>query len=147
AGLDAMHRAGVRGMRLNLFGLPTPGLGQPGWQALLAKVNQLDWHVEVHTPALCLQEALAPLLAVGCSVVVDHCGRPDPAQSGRDPGIRYLLDQGASGRVWLKRSAPYRIWPAPGRAPQGRQSTLQLLDACIPARLLWGSDWPHTENR
>lgn len=147
AGLDAMHRAGVRGMRLNLFGLPTPGLGQPSWQALLAKVNQLDWHVEVHTPALRLQEALAPLLAAGCRVVVDHFGRPDPALGVRDPGFRYLLDQAASGRVWVKLSAPYRIWPAPDRAPQGRQATLQLLDACTPARLLWGSDWPHTENR
>ncbi|WP_431603417.1 amidohydrolase family protein [Bordetella petrii] len=145
--LTAMHRAGVRGIRLNLFGLPTPGLDQPAWQALLHQVNQLGWHVEVHTPAQRLRDALAPLLAAGCRVVVDHFGRPDPALGVRDPGFRYLLEQAASGLVWVKLSAPYRIWPAAEGASQGRQAALQLLDAFSAARLLWGSDWPHTENR
>ena len=30
----------------------------------------------------------------------------------RDPGFGYLLQQAGSGRVWVKLSAPYRIWQA-----------------------------------
>src|SRR5260370_35160782 len=51
-----------------------------------------------------------------------------------------------SGRVWVKRSAPYRIWQAADCAASGRQATAQLLQAFTAGRLLWGSDWPHTQH-
>ncbi|MCA3865811.1 MAG: amidohydrolase family protein, partial [Burkholderia sp.] len=46
--LDALHRAGVVGMRLNLVGLPIPDFGEPAWRALFARINALGWHVEIH---------------------------------------------------------------------------------------------------
>jgi predicted TIM-barrel fold metal-dependent hydrolase len=147
AALQTLADAGVVGIRLNLIGLPAPELHAPAWQALLARVNALGWHVEVHLQALRLQDVMPTLLAAGCRVVVDHFGRPDPALGVSDPGFQYLLQQADSGRVWVKLSAPYRNWQAPACAASGWLATQQLLLAFTPERLMWGSDWPHTEHR
>lgn len=147
SGLLALAEAGVVGIRLNLIGLDLPSLDAPAWQALLERVNALGWHVEIHLQAARLHGALPALLAAGCRVVVDHFGRPDPALGVSDPGFQYLLRQADSGRVWVKLSAPYRNWAAPACAASGRLAARQLLDAYTPERLMWGSDWPHTEHR
>ncbi len=145
--LQALADAGVVGIRLNLFGLDTPDLRTPAWQALLARVNALGWHVEVHLQAARLDGVLPALLAAGCRIVVDHFGRPEPALGVSDAGFQYLLRQADSGRIWVKLAAPYRNWAAQACAASGRLATQQLLDAYTPERLMWGSDWPHTEHR
>jgi predicted TIM-barrel fold metal-dependent hydrolase len=145
--LTEMAAAGVVGIRLNLVGQPTPALRGRPWQGLLERVAALGWHVEVHLPAARLPEAMPGLLAAGCAIVVDHFGRPDPALGIADPGFAYLLRQADCGRVWVKLSGAYRNWPADEAADAGRAATRQLLRAYTPARLMWGSDWPHTEHR
>ncbi|MFD4839314.1 amidohydrolase family protein [Achromobacter sp. NPDC058515] len=145
--LQALARAGVVGIRLNLIGLELPALEAPAWQALLSRVNALGWHVEIHLQAARLRGVMPVLLAAGCRVVVDHFGRPDAALGVSDPGFQYLLRQADSGRVWVKLSAPYRNWAAPACAASDRLAAQQLLDAYTPERLMWGSDWPHTEHR
>ncbi len=145
--LQDLAGAGVVGIRLNLVGLDAPALQTPAWQALLARVNALGWHVEVHLQAARLDGVMPALLAAGCRVVVDHFGRPDPALGVSDAGFQYLLRQADSGRVWVKLAAPYRNWAAAACAASGRLATQQLLDAYTPERLMWGSDWPHTEHR
>lgn len=147
AALGGLAAAGVVGIRLNLIGLALPDLAAPAWRQLLERVNALGWHVEVHVQAARLADILPALLQAGCRVVVDHFGRPDPALGVADPGFQYLLRQAAGGQVWIKLSAPYRNWNGPACAASGREAARQLLDACGPERLMWGSDWPHTEHR
>jgi predicted TIM-barrel fold metal-dependent hydrolase len=144
--LQDMARAGVVGIRLNLMGQATPALQAVPWRDLLERVAALGWHVEVHLPAGRLPEIMPPLLAAGCPIVVDHFGRPDPALGIADPGFAYLLRQADSGRVWVKLSGAYRNWPADQAADAGRAAARQLLRAYTAARLMWGSDWPHTEH-
>ncbi|EHK64539.1 amidohydrolase family protein [Achromobacter arsenitoxydans] len=147
AGLRLLADAGVVGIRLNLIGLDLPLLQTLAWRTLLERVNALGWHVEVHLQAARLEGLMPALLAAGCRVVVDHFGRPDPALGVSDPAFQYLLRQAGSGQVWVKLSAPYRNWSAPACAASGRLAAQQLLDAYTPERLMWGSDWPHTEHR
>lgn len=142
--LPALHAAGIVGIRLNLIGLPAPDFTAGHWPELLQAVRQLDWHVEVHAPSLALAAILAPLLDHGCRVVVDHFGRPAPAQGLADPGLRHLLALADTGQVWVKLSAPYRLWPS---APAALPCAQALLSAFGEQRLVWGSDWPHTEHR
>jgi predicted TIM-barrel fold metal-dependent hydrolase len=88
---------------------------------------------------------MPPLLEAGVPVVVDHFGRPDPRLGIDDPGFRYLLDTAATGRVWVKLSGAYRN----GAGNPGEHTALaaaeRLRVAFGPQRLLWGSDWPHTQ--
>jgi len=147
AALREMDRVGIVGMRLNLFGRDVPDFASAGWPVMLSAISDLGWHVEVHQRASALMHVLPPLLAAGCRVVVDHFGRPDPRQSVDDPGFAYLLTQAASGQVWVKLSAAYRNWQDDDAAAQSAHAARLLLAAFGADRLVWGSDWPHTEHR
>ncbi|CAB3746604.1 amidohydrolase family protein [Paraburkholderia solisilvae] len=152
AELDALAQAGVVGIRLNLVGLPIPDLSRPAWRNLLSHVNALGWHVQVHRAAADLPAIIGPLLEHRCTVVVDHFGRPSPDAGERDPGFRYLLSVASTGRVWVKLSGAYRSVPADSvhdadGAELGARLAAPLIAAFTPARLVWGSDWPHTEHR
>jgi predicted TIM-barrel fold metal-dependent hydrolase len=99
------------------------------------------WHLQVHLKLGAGGAATLARLAdqSAVPVVVDHFGRPEPGA----PLPRLLLDLVAGGRVWVKLSAAYRI----GTAPQ-HPELAPLVDALVaanPDRLVWGSDWPHTE--
>jgi predicted TIM-barrel fold metal-dependent hydrolase len=145
--LARLDRTGVVGIRLNLIGLPVPQLSAPHWQRLLARVNALGWHVEVHREAVDLQAVIGPLLEQGCTVVVDHFGRPDPRTGANDPGFKYLLSMAATGRVWVKLSAAYRSAPGDNGTALGTVLASRLFDAYTSERLVWGSDWPHTQHQ
>ena len=145
--LALLDRTGVVGIRLNLIGLKLPQLTAPDWQRLFARVNALGWHVEVHREAVDLHAVVGPLLEQGCTVVVDHFGRPDPHTAAGDPGFKYLLSVGATGRVWVKLSAAYRSAVDDDGTALGMSLASQILDAYTPDRLVWGSDWPHTQHQ
>ena len=145
--LALLDSTGVVGIRLNLIGLPVPQLSAPEWQRLLARVNALGWHVEVHREAVDLHAVIGPLLEQGCTVVIDHFGRPNPHTGANDPGFGYLLSVAATGRVWIKLSAAYRSASGDDGTALGTALTSQLLDAYTPERLVWGSDWPHTQHQ
>ena len=51
------------------------------------------------------------VLASGVNLVLDHFTLPDPKLGIADPGFAALLKLGASRRLWVKISAPYRNGP------------------------------------
>ncbi|HEX7685880.1 MAG TPA: amidohydrolase family protein [Trinickia sp.] len=151
--LDALARAGIVGIRLNLFSLPDPDYTSAAWQATLAKIASLGWQIEVHCEAQRLPHVVGPLLAHGdgaIDVVVDHFGRPQPALGVDDPGFRYLLSLGETRRVWVKVSGAYRnARKGAGSDANGSETAraaMPLLQSAFGLdRLIWGSDWPHTQ--
>jgi predicted TIM-barrel fold metal-dependent hydrolase len=46
----------------------------------------------------------------------------------------------------VKLSGGYRNWPGGDAEGQGRKCAALLLKHFGPERLMWGSDWPHTQN-
>jgi predicted TIM-barrel fold metal-dependent hydrolase len=145
--LESLADAGVVGMRLNLLGLPLPDLRSGDWPRLLARANSLRWHVEVHRDASDLPMVVGELLAQRCTVVVDHFGRPNAEAGASDPGFRYLLSTANTGRVWVKLSGAYRSTRGNSGLGLGTELAGALLDAFGSERLVWGSDWPHTQHQ
>ena len=145
--LHAMAEAGVCGIRLNLVGLPLPDFSRPEWPLLFARVQALGWHVELHRESRDLARAAQPVLDAGCALVVDHFGRPSSATADADEGFAWLLGAAGCRRLWVKLSAAYRNWPASAGTTAARAAAQALLKAFGPARLVWGSDWPHTQHR
>jgi predicted TIM-barrel fold metal-dependent hydrolase len=94
-----------------------------------------------------LHALVGPLLEQRCTVVVDHFGRPDPSSAANDPGFKYLLSVAATGRVWVKLSAAYRSASGDDGTALGTSLAGRLLEAYTAERLVWGSDWPHTQHR
>ncbi|SDA46618.1 Predicted metal-dependent hydrolase, TIM-barrel fold [Pseudomonas sp. NFACC15-1] len=147
AELEDMARSGVVGVRLNLMGKALPDFRDIAWSGLLGHIAELDWHVELHANLVDLPGLMAQLLPLGIKLVVDHFGRPD-ARSGLDqPGFAQLMALGQGGQVWMKVSGIYRLGATAPRNLEFARASLALLERSFgPERLVWGSDWPHTQH-
>jgi predicted TIM-barrel fold metal-dependent hydrolase len=141
--LHALDRAGVVGIRLNLVGRPLPDLDVIAWRDFLTRIAALGWQVELQRQAADLPALVCRLCDHDLTVVLDHFALPDPVHGAADPAFAEVLKLGASGRVWVKLSGPYR------NGPHGRAFACaaypRLRDAFGLDRLMWGSDWPHTQ--
>lgn len=146
ASADAMAElaaAGVVGVRLNLLGKDDPDLMAEPWRTHLKRIADAGWQVELQCEAGRLPGLLPPLLACGATIVVDHFGRPDPWLGGDDPGFHSLLGAAVFPQVWVKLSGAYRLGANGERL--ARRAASELGEAFGPGRLVWGSDWPHTQ--
>ncbi|MFD2185018.1 amidohydrolase family protein [Rhodoplanes azumiensis] len=139
--LDAYAARGIVGIRLNLLGKDVSTVLTPDWMALLTRVAARGWQIEIQTEGRAVRPLLDAIVPLGAPVVIDHFGRPDPKLGVDDPGFRRLLAAGPDGSLFVKISGSYRCGGAVV-APYARA----LVDALGPGRLLWGSDWPHTEH-
>lgn len=150
--LDILARSGIVGIRINLFALPDPEFANEAWRVTLSKIAALGWQIEVHCEAERLSNVVGSLLSRTehtVDIVVDHFGRPRPELGIDDPGFRYLLTLGRTRRVWVKVSGSYRNG-IPAHARSGEQTALAAMPLLESAfgldRLVWGSDWPHTQH-
>jgi len=147
AQLQEMHSAGVRGVRVNL---ETGGVSDPAragemlrWAA--ARIAPLGWHVQTYTTLHVIAPLEQVIAALPTPLVVDHFGRAEAARGIAQPGFGVLLRLVASGKAYVKLSAPHRISADPDDA-----ATAELARALItanPERMLWGTDWPHPGGR
>jgi predicted TIM-barrel fold metal-dependent hydrolase len=147
AELQHMAAQGVVGIRLNLMGKPLPDFSQPAWTRLLDDVAALGWHVELHRGVEDIPALIHGLLPFGCKIVVDHFGRPDATKGVEDPAFQAFMACGASGLVWVKVSGIYRLGGTSEQNAEFARAALPLLIKGFGlSRLVWGSDWPHTQH-
>jgi predicted TIM-barrel fold metal-dependent hydrolase len=140
AELRDLHRAGVRGIRVNLH---SRGSGRPigDLPAAVERVAPLGWHVQVFARAETLLDAAATIAGTPVPVVIDHLGLlPGPGRA-LDGMCELLQEQ----HVWIKLSAPERATDDPD-GPEAAAVARALL-AAAPDRTVWASDWPHTDGR
>jgi 2-pyrone-4,6-dicarboxylate lactonase len=141
--LHAMHDRGVRALRLDLFlrsSLPTSEL-IAYIERSVRRTQALGWHVQFYTPGWVVRDLLPFLSYLEADFVIDHMGYMLESDGLTRADFDRLLTVIASGRGWLKLSAPYRL------AKDGKYARLQPLVAAVmdaaPRRVIWGSDWPH----
>lgn len=138
--LERMDQAGVVGIRFNMIGRDVAELSRPDVRALLRRVDQLGWQVEVQARGADVPIVLDAMGMFRGPLIFDHFGLPDPNLGVRDPGFRALLAEGANGRTYVKTSAGYR-----SRGFDVASCAGALLAVLGPRRLVWGSDWPFTQ--
>jgi 2-pyrone-4,6-dicarboxylate lactonase len=140
--LDALHTAGVRGVRANL--LNRGGISLADAVALAPRLASRGWHLQLQIDVSTF-DAFDVLEDLPSPLVIDHLGYMAAGKGPAHPGFRRLTALVQAGQVYVKLSAPYRLvdWRRDG---YGAVSALAraLVDA-NPARILWGSDWPHTD--
>ena len=137
---DEMGRLGVVGLRFPIRGLPSPNWGD--YRETFAEAKRRGWHLHLYVESDRLQDILPVFLESGANIVVPHMGLFDPKLGPKgDSGFRLLLESAKSNRLYLMLNSPYRT-----SVEGAREAAPILLDAFGPERLLWGSDWPHTNT-
>jgi predicted TIM-barrel fold metal-dependent hydrolase len=145
--LNDMARIGVVGVRLNLMGKVLPDFRDAAWKDFFGHIAELDWHVELHRHVEDLPKLIRQLMPFGIKLVIDHFGRPDARLSVDQPGFREMLELGISGQVWMKVSGIYRLEGTDQQNLKFARIALPLLlQGFGVRRLVWGSDWPHTQH-
>lgn len=142
--IDALHAAGVRGVRVNVVDVQK-GKGElpvARLRELAGRIAPRGWHLELlahvdQYPALDRELADFPV-----DLVFGHLGYMRTDRGMAAPGFQALVRLLEMGRAWVKLTGPYRIsasaMPHKDVIPYARE----LLRAA-PHRVVWGSDWPH----
>jgi predicted TIM-barrel fold metal-dependent hydrolase len=147
ADLDAMGKAGVRGIRLNLAtgGTNDPAVARQRFQAALPRMASRNWHVQIFTNLGVISGIKEQVLASPVPVVFDHFGGAKAAQGPTQPGFADLVELVRSGKAYVKISGAYR---ASTLAPDYADAAplAKVLIAANAERIVWGTDWPHPDS-
>jgi len=140
--LDDLHKAGVRGLRVNIATGGTASVEQMRVDiAAAAKLSARNgWHVQIFVPSTVLAPLAPTLRALPVDTVIDHFGLLAPRETGE--ALDTLVALLESGKIWVKISGAYRIAKDP--ADPRIDPLARRLVAANPERAVWGSDWPHT---
>lgn len=141
--LYALHRHGVRALRLDLFlraSLPITQIAAYIRHSI-QRVAPLGWHVQFYTPGYVVRDLIPYLADFETDYVIDHMGYMLESDGLDRADFDRLVAAMQRGRGWMKLSGPYRV------ARDGNFARLAPLAAAIvdalPERTIWGSDWPH----
>ncbi len=151
AELQALHAAGVRGVRFNFVKRLVDFTPKDELMEIASRVAELGWHVVIYFEAQDLAELWDFFSGLPTIVVVDHMGRPDVRAPIEGPDFqRFLRFMHEHPNVWSKVSCPERLSVTGPPALRGEQSAYRDVvpfARCVvdtfPERVLWGTDWPH----
>ena len=143
AKLDAQ---GVRGIRLNLETRENryPKTAAAALDEMVKRIRPLGWHIQIYAALPVIAALTDPIAALPVDVVIDHFGLAQAKDGVDQPGFAALLDLVRARRAYVKLSAPYRVSQTPGYADVA--PIARALITAGPDRMLWASDWPHTDR-
>lgn len=147
ADLQALDRGWMRGLRLNLesTGSSSPQAVREGLSYWADRVAPLGWHLQVYASLDALAASASVLGSLPVPVVLDHFAMIPAGLSLDDARVRAVFDLVAGGAAYVKLSGTYRIEPPEGAA-QATKALARAFIACNPERMVWASDWPHTNR-
>ncbi len=149
--LQAMHAAGVRGVRFNFVKRLVDFTPKDELMEIAARIAPLGWHVVIYFEAVDLPELWDFFTTLPTTVVVDHMGRPDVSLPVDGPQfelfVKFMRDY---PNVWSKLSCPERLSLSGPPALKGERNAYRdvvpfarRIVESFPDRVLWGTDWPH----
>jgi predicted TIM-barrel fold metal-dependent hydrolase len=145
--LDEMHRAGVRGVRINLgtAGVTDATVARQRFRAAVQRVRDRPWHIQMFTQLSVIDAISDELAASPVPVVFDHFAQAQGAAGVQQPGFSTLLKLVSAGKAYVKVSGPYM---ASTREPDypDMGPIAQALMAANAKRILWGTNWPHANS-
>jgi len=143
AELEALDKAGVRGVRFNFLKRLVDFTPREVLARVADKVRPLGWHVVIYFEAPDLEELEPFFTSLPTDVVVDHMGRPDVRLGIDHPQFQRFLNFMADNQnVWSKVSCPERLSLA-GPPYDDVVPYARAIVERFPDRVLWGTDWPH----
>ena len=147
AALDKLHEAGFRGARFHLMD-DRPG-SQEFLDAHIPVLMKRNWILDLHVDPKDLLHHEGYIRALPTVTIIDHMGRCRGADGIGQPGFQLLLDLLKSDKIWVKICSLNKV----SKMHRGEVQGLPYMDmvplakaviAAAPDRVLWGTDWPHS---
>jgi 2-pyrone-4,6-dicarboxylate lactonase len=149
--LERLKEGGVRGVRFNLLDRPKGNVDLDVFDRAAERAAELGWSVDLHIDPKNLLAHEQRLRGLPTSVVIDHMARVNPANGLTQPGFQLLLDLLRDKKFWVKVTGADKLCNTSIHSYYG----LPFIDvipfaraviAVAPERVLWGTDWPHSNN-
>lgn len=146
--LRRLHSAGVRGIRVNLesASVRNPAAIGNALSTWARKIADLGWHIQLYAAAELIAAAAEQIAQLPVTTVLDHFAMIPADVHQDDPRLRAMLALLRGGSTYVKLSAPYRISATPLENADRIAAIAKWLYAANPERILWGTDWPHTNR-
>jgi predicted TIM-barrel fold metal-dependent hydrolase len=141
--LARLGDSGARGVRLNLADPGGMPVGLDEVPNLAYRLAEHGWHLEFLFNPAELDDLTDLMLALPVPVSIGHFGYVEAGVGTDSPAFQTLLRLIATGRVWIKLSAPYRLGDGDVGPWNAVVPLAQALIAANPERCLWATDWPH----
>ncbi len=148
ATLVLLHARGVRGLRVNVesAGIRDAGAVANALSRWAERLAPLGWHLQIYASLDTVAGAAAHLFELAVPVVLDHFAMLPASTPHDDARALAVLSLLRADKAYLKLSAPYRLdaagMPANSQVDRWAAAFVQA----APHRVLWGSDWPHTNR-
>jgi predicted TIM-barrel fold metal-dependent hydrolase len=140
AELAALKAQGIIGVALN------PALLGVGYYedtaSLVERLADLDLILQLQVEKDQLLAFLNLIEGSRVRLLIDHCGRPDPAAGLTQPGFQALLALGRARRAIIKLSGVAKFSGLPHPHEDAWPFVCALADAFTLDGCVWGSDWP-----
>jgi len=149
--LQRLHGGGVRGVRFNLLDRPRGNVKLDVLDRCVEHIVEFAWSVDLHIDAKNLLEQERRIRSMPIPVVIDHIARVKPAEGLDQPAFQLLLDLLKAKHVWVKVSGADKICNTKVHSYFGLPFVevipfARAVIAAAPDRIIWGTDWPHSNN-
>ncbi|PKX91212.1 uncharacterized protein P174DRAFT_463342 [Aspergillus novofumigatus IBT 16806] len=167
--LDEYHAAGVRSVRLDfnrhkaMDNVDVQAQLIDATSKRLAEWGSHRWSIQIQQPHLEFWSHLREVVhRSSVPIVVDHFAlvagssyrandhstniqNESYLSEAERVGLETLCETLRNGKLWMKLSAPYRCSNLAPEYNDLRWITRRFVQ-CNPRRMVWGSDWPHTQR-
>ena len=149
--LRRLHESGIRGVRFNLLDRPRGNVRLDVLDGCIENIAQLGWSVDLHIDMTNLLAQEKRIRSMPIPVVIDHIARVKPSAGSGQPGFQLLLELLKLRHVWVKVSGADKICNTEVHGYFGLPFIevipyARAVIAAAPDRIIWGSDWPHSNN-
>jgi len=138
--LEDLAAQGIVGIAFNyaLLGLDFYSAAGP----LVEKLVQTGMYLQVQVTGDQMHALEPRLRGCGANLLVDHCGRPQPADRASDTGFDAVLKLAECGRASVKLSGFVKFTHTDFPFTDTHPHIRELLAAYGPKNCVWASDWP-----
>lgn len=147
--LKGLHEGGIRGVRFNLLDRSAGNIKLMVFDRVIERLVEFGWSVDLHIDPKNLVEQERRIRALPVPVVFDHLARINPADGLGQEAFQLLLDFLKDERFWVKLTGADKISRTDSRSDKGLFYTdvvpfARALIEAAPDRVIWGTDWPHS---
>ena len=144
ADLKGLHGKGVRGIRINLVGKLGGTFDEKNFNQVVSRAAEVNWVMALHVDPVSVVRFADVIRRMPTRTIVENYALMDARDGVDQPALKTLVDLAQEPHVWLKTASAYRMI-FKGATYEQVVPIARKVAACSPDRVIWGTDWPHSD--